>query len=105
MRDIYHCLTELLVRFILQIKDCNGQKNRRNRGKHQTADTNEQRIFQKLENLRIAEYIFVVLKPHPWSAGNCTSYLHFFKRKFKSPENRYIQHHEIVGHCSKQYQV
>ena len=79
MRDIYHCLTELLVRFILQIKDCNGQKNRRNRGEDQTADTDEQRIFQKFEDLRIAEYIFVVLQTHPRSAGNRTSYFHFLE--------------------------
>ena len=105
MRNVYHRLTELLIRFILQIKNSDGKKNRRNRGEDQTTNTDEQRIFQKFENLRIAEYIFVVLQAHPRSAGNRTSYFHFLEGKHKSPENRYIQHHKIIGHCNKQYQI
>lgn len=52
MRNVYHRLTELLIRFILQIKNSDGKKNRRNRGEDQTTNTDEQRIFQKFENLR-----------------------------------------------------
>ena len=64
MRNVYHRLTELLIRFILQIKNSDGKKNRRNRGEDQPTNTDEQRIFQKFEDLRIAEYIFVVLREY-----------------------------------------